>query len=48
MEQTQARSNIYALLSRILMQEIDSELLDQMKNDSVILDFFVASVESSR
>ncbi|MEA3373271.1 MAG: molecular chaperone TorD family protein [Campylobacterota bacterium] len=40
MEQTQARSNIYALLSRILMQEIDSELLDQIKNDPVILDFF--------
>ncbi len=40
MEQTQARSNIYALLSRILMQEVDSELLDQIKNDPVILDFF--------
>lgn len=40
MEQTQARSNIYALLSRILMQEIDSELLEQIKKDPVILDFF--------
>lgn len=40
MEQTQARSNIYALLSRILMQEIDSELLDTIKNDAAILDFF--------
>jgi TorA maturation chaperone TorD len=40
MEQTKARSNIYALLSRILMQEIDVELLDNMKQDQVIMDFF--------
>ncbi len=38
MEQTQARSNIYALLSRILMQELDSELLDTIKNDANILE----------
>ncbi len=40
MDQTQARSNIYALLSRVLMQEIDPELLEQIKNDENILDFF--------
>lgn len=40
MEQTQARSNIYALLSRILMQELDDELLTTIKNDEQILDFF--------
>lgn len=40
MEQTQARTNIYALLSRILMQELDSELLEQIKSDQVIMDFF--------
>ncbi len=40
MEQTKARTNIYALLSRILMQELDSELLEQIKNDPVIMDFF--------
>ncbi len=39
-EQTQARSNIYALLSRILMQEIDSELLKTIKQDEAILEFF--------
>lgn len=40
MEQTQARSNIYALLSRILMQELDVEMLDTIKNDDQILEFF--------
>lgn len=40
MEQTQARSNIYALLSRILMQELDEEMLDTIKNDKQILEFF--------
>jgi len=40
MEQTQARSNIYALLSRILMQELDDELLTTIKNDDQILEFF--------
>jgi TorA maturation chaperone TorD len=40
MEQTQARSNIYALLSRILMQEIDGELLNTIRNDENILEFF--------
>lgn len=40
MDQTQARSNIYALLSRVLLQESDSELLDQIKSDENILEFF--------
>jgi TorA maturation chaperone TorD len=40
MDQTQARSNIYALLSRVLMQESESELLDQIKSDENILEFF--------
>lgn len=40
MEQTQARSNIYALLSRILMQELDTDLLEKIKNDPIIMDFF--------
>jgi len=40
MEQTQARSNIYALLSRILMQELDETLLETIKNDAQILEFF--------
>ncbi len=40
MDQTQARSNIYALLSRVLLQETDPELLNQIKNDKNILDFF--------
>ena len=40
MEQTQARSNIYALLSRILMQELDNKMLDTIKNDDQILEFF--------
>ncbi len=40
MEQTQARSNIYALLSRILMQELDDTLLTTIKDDDQILDFF--------
>jgi len=40
MEQTQARSNIYALLSRILMQELDDAMLTTIKNDDHILEFF--------
>ena len=39
MEQTQPRSNIYALLSRILMQELDDELLTMIKSDETILEF---------
>jgi len=40
MQQTQARVNIYALLSRVLLQEIDLELLKTIKNDENILEFF--------
>ncbi|MEA2111034.1 MAG: molecular chaperone TorD family protein [Campylobacterota bacterium] len=40
MDHTQARSNIYALLSRVLMQESDLELLNSIKNDENILNFF--------
>lgn len=40
MEQTKARLNIYALLSRILLQELDSEVLQTIKDDANILDFF--------
>ncbi len=39
MEQTKSRSNLYALLSRILMQELDDEMLDMIKNDETILEF---------
>jgi len=39
-EQTQARVNIYALLSRILLQELDGETLQMIKNDPTIMDFF--------
>lgn len=38
MEHTQARSNIYALLSRVLMQEADPELIDIIDHDEHILD----------
>jgi len=38
MEHTQARSNIYALLSRVMMQEADSELIDIINNDDAILE----------
>jgi len=40
MEQIQARTNIYALLSRILLQELDEEMLQTIKDDENILDFF--------
>ena len=40
MEQTQARVNIYALLSRILLQELDTRILQTIKDDEDILDFF--------
>ena len=39
MEQIQARSNIYALLSRILLQELDTEVLQTIKEDENILEF---------
>jgi len=40
MQNTQARINIYALLSRVLLQELDSGLLNTIKNDENILEFF--------
>ena len=40
MEQTQARSNIYALLSRVLLQELDDEMLEMIIKDENINDFF--------
>jgi len=40
MEQTTARSNIYALLSRVLMQELDNEMLDMILKDKGIREFF--------
>jgi len=40
MQQTQARVNIYALLSRILMQELDAKMLKMIKEDKNVLDFF--------
>ena len=40
MENTKARANIYALLSRVLLQELDADMLKMIKNDENILDFF--------
>lgn len=40
METIKSRINIYALLSRILLQELDSKLLQTIKDDENILDFF--------
>ena len=42
MQNIQARVNIYALLSRILLQELDIETLKTIKSDENILDFFPA------
>lgn len=40
MQNTKARANIYALLSRVLLQELDSGMLKTIKSDENILDFF--------
>ena len=40
MQNTKARTNIYALLSRILLQELDAGMLKTIKDDENILDFF--------
>lgn len=40
MDEIIARSNLYALLSRILLQELDSETLQTVKTDSILLEFF--------
>ena len=40
MQNTKARANIYALLSRVLLQELDEGVLRMIRNDENILDFF--------
>ncbi len=40
MQQTQSRINLYALLSRIMLQELDVEMLKMIKTDETMLDFF--------
>ena len=40
MENAQSRSNIYALMSRVLLQELDSDILDLLKNDEAVQEFF--------
>ena len=40
MQNTQARVNIYALLSRILLQELEVDTLEMIKNDENMLDLF--------
>lgn len=40
MQNTKARTNIYALLSRVLLQELDEKMLQTIKNDANILEFF--------
>lgn len=40
MDEIIARSNIYALLSRILLQEMDEALLETLQNDPTVLEFF--------
>lgn len=45
MQNTKARSNIYALLSRVLLQELDEKTLMMIKSDENILDFFLTLKE---
>jgi len=40
MQQTESRVNIYALLSRVLLQELEVKTLKMIKSDEAILDFF--------
>ena len=40
MEQTIARGNLYALISRILLQELDPDFINTLKNDENMLQFF--------
>ncbi len=40
MQNTQARVNIYALLSRVLLQELEVDTLKMIKEDETILEFF--------
>ncbi|HIC12730.1 MAG TPA: dehydrogenase [Sulfurimonas sp.] len=39
MQKTQSRINLYALLSRIMLQELDVEMLKMINSDETILDF---------
>lgn len=39
MDEIIARSNIYGLLSRILLQELDETVLETVKNDPTVLEF---------
>jgi len=39
MDEVIARSNLYALLSRILLQELDVERLEILRNDETVLEF---------
>ena len=39
MDEIIARSNLYALLSRILLQELDIERLEILRNDETVLEF---------
>lgn len=45
MQQTQARVNFYALLSRLLLQEVDRELLCVIKEDKNIFEYFPTLME---
>jgi TorA maturation chaperone TorD len=45
MEQTLSRVNIYGLLSRILLQELDVATFKTIKNDAQIMEFFPALSE---
>jgi len=40
MEQERSRSNLYALLSRILLQELDADFIETLKSDDTLLEFF--------
>lgn len=40
MQQTQSRVNLYALLSRVLLQELEVDTLKMIKNDETIMEFF--------
>ena len=44
----QARINIYALLSRLLMSEVDEKLLETIENDENIMSFFPSYAKWSR
>jgi TorA maturation chaperone TorD len=40
MQNTKARANIYALISRILLQELNEDMLKLIKTDKNVLEFF--------